>query len=236
MMPDDLSDDQLLAYLDGDAEPDMVRRIEANPAYQPRLQALRAAQDELIHMLRPLKRPSSLTLGEYHLGLLPQAEARQVEAYLAQHPHAAHQLARLQDYLSEVDPFSEPVSPGPIERVKVLIAELIQAGGPGPQAALGGVRGDLAGIYQAANIRIVLETDVDLTDPSRKSLVGLVQGIEPDGLTAHLLSPSEAKPAGESPIDEFGNFMMSGLAAGTYHLVIQDAASSVEVHIQELQI
>jgi hypothetical protein len=231
-----LSDDELIAYLDGEAAPEIARLIEATPRYQTRLEELRRLQTGLSQRLKPLKRPSTLTLGEYQLGLLPAAEARAVEAYLRQHAHAARQQDRLAAFLADLEPRPEPAGPGLVAQVKILIAELIGSGQGGLQPAAAGIRGKREGIYQAGDIQIVIETDVDPDSPTRKVLTGLIQGLDPAGLTATLLHRDTPTAAGEVLFDEFGNFMIADLPPGAYQLVIRGGAPLLEIHVQELQV
>ena len=234
-----ITDAELLTYLAGEADPELSQRIESNPRHQTRAQALKQLETNLNRALHLLPRPDSLTLGEYQLGLLPEAEARAVEVYLQQHPHAAQQQTLLEEYLADLEP-DEPdpqsaTSAGPIDRVKVLIATLLSGGGPGMQP-VAGIRGSQEGVYQAGDIQIILEMGDDTDHPARKTVTGLVQGIELEGVTIQLLNQTDPDLLEATQLDEFGNFIIADLAPGSYHLILSSPDSTTEVHIQELQV
>ncbi|MEZ4661071.1 MAG: hypothetical protein R2911_26260 [Caldilineaceae bacterium] len=126
-----IDDSQLLAYVEGDAEPDVVAQIEQDPHCQARLRELTKVQDTLRQTLFSIRKPTTQEIGEYHLGLLADEEAKFVEAYLKQHPHLARQEAILQEFLAAVDRdtvHSRTVSQAPRlgQKIQVLIAELLQ--------------------------------------------------------------------------------------------------------------
>ena len=97
-------DEQLLAYLDGEADPDVAAQIEASAADKRRAGELAGLQSRLISRLYRATCPDSEILGEFHLGLLPDQQARAIEAHLRDCSPCVHELVQLRDFLDESGP------------------------------------------------------------------------------------------------------------------------------------
>ena len=176
-----ITDDMLVAWLDGEAPKDVADTIAANPeAYAERLELLKTADAELRHKLAAFTRPTSLQIGEYHLGLGSAEQRAAIAAYLQLHPHAQRQLDLLDDFLGELEP-QEAVAttPGLLAQARVLVARLIGDGSARPALAMG-LRGAQEGVYDAGSYQVVVESDTDLDDPERMALSGLLTGQEDD--------------------------------------------------------
>jgi anti-sigma factor RsiW len=166
------------------------------------------------------KRPSSLEIGEYELGLLPPARAHEVAAYLRQHPHAAAQLDTLRQFMSELDPQPQP-QPGVLEKFTILVAQLVR-GTP----LMAGVRGGQEDVYQAREVQIALGMDVDMDNPTQRVLIGV--GVNISG-TAELWSASQPQLLQTADLDEYGNFMLTAIPIDVYELVIRGAETAVHI-------
>lgn len=240
--PPELSDRELLAYIDGEAGHQVAAHLEQCPHCREKAYRLARLQHRLTTQLYRLTCPSSMELGEYDLGVLPRDQAAAVAHHLAECPHCTREVAQLKDYLTEMAPTLEL---GPLERVreqvKVLVARLV-SGGPGnsllKQPALApaylGVRGEEEGalVYQADDIQVVIEIHEDVDQPDRQALLGLVTEIEPRELKVHLWQASQC--VATVSVDELGNFVIPGLAPGSYELIL--SGPEVEIHIQALEI
>lgn len=231
MTTEDLPDSLLLAYLDGEVDAATAKSIESNAQAQTRLQELTRLRKRISERLP--YRPTSLEIGEYELGLLPKEKAQQVEAYLKQHPHARGEQQLLHDFLAELDAQPESEEADVFERVRLLIAEIVQADDTALQPAAG-MRGIVEGVYRAGDAQIVIELDVDTNNPAQKSLTGLLLGIESSNLRAELWQ--EEQMGQTAVLDEFGNFIISGIIPGIYQLIIRGDNPPLEIHIQALQV
>lgn len=242
----ELNDSELLAYLDGEANDQVVAHLEQCQHCRERASHLAHLQDRLTARLYRITCPSPEELGEYHLGMMPSDRAEAVTQHLAECPHCTREVAQLRDYLAELAPDREL---GPLERVKdqveervrVLVARLV-SGGPGSspsgQPALApahaGIRGEEGGLYlyQADDVQIAIEIQDDAKRPGRKAILGLTMGPESsEGLA--FLWRAERRIA-VVPVDELGNFVIPDLTPGSYELFL--GGPEVEIHIQELQI
>jgi hypothetical protein len=240
--PPELSDRELLTYIDGEADQQVVAHLERCPHCRERARRLARLQDHLTAQLYRVVCPSPLELGEYHLGLLPRDQAAAVARHLAECPHCAREVAQLKEYLTDLAPALEP---GPLERIKertrILVARLVNGGleagllgQPALAPAYAGVRGEGGEpyLYQTDDVQIAIEVQDDAERPGRKAILGLVIGVEPSGLKTHLWQ-AEQRVAVVS-VDELGNFVIPNLAPGRYELIL--SGPEVEVHIQELQV
>jgi anti-sigma factor RsiW len=93
--------EQLIAYMDGEADEAVKHHIEACNACAARAEPFIALQRVLLRALYRLHCPQSLVLGEYYLGLLPEAEVAAIQAHLAECPYCPAELEDLRQFLAE---------------------------------------------------------------------------------------------------------------------------------------
>ncbi len=226
----------LLQYLDGQAPAQVAEHLAQCPSCTERAAELARFLSRLRKLLYRVECPSSLELGEYVLEMLPSAQAGRVQAHVAQCPHCTRELAQLERFLA-VSVQEGLVHQG-VEKVKILVAQLVtglsQAGLGGASLAFGGLRGgeEEPLIYQVNDTQIVLEIQDDPEHPGRKTLLGLITGVEQPTLTVRLQEREQA--ASTAHVDEIGNFAFSQLRPGAYKLVI--VGEGMEIHIPQLRI
>lgn len=245
-----LRDSDLLAYLKGATPPAINQHIAECPECQERVEALAAPPSRLTQALYRITCPSSLQLGEYQLGLLPEPAAQAVTQHLCTCPHCTQELALLKAYLAKVSPDLAPIPASSlVERVRVRVAQLVTemtdwganvgaalGQGAAMTPALSGVRGvrgptDGQSIYTVDDVQIILDVEADPMQPDRKVILGLVLGLEePQSAVAHLWQAG--RHVAETVVDELGNFMLADLPPGEYELILSNEKS--EVHIQTL--
>jgi hypothetical protein len=143
------------------------------------------------------------------------------------------ELERLRTFLSGV---VSDVDYSFSERVMIWIARLLRTpdeGGPGLAPAFG-LRGDADKLlfYQAGDAHLTLEIQDDPESPGRKSVLGLVLGIDPSKLEARLWQNEQ--PFATTPVDELGNFVFSSLEPGHFELII--SGPRIEIHVQDLAV
>jgi hypothetical protein len=178
--------------------------------------------------------PDTAELGEYHFNFLASARQSEISRHLQDCPHCASELAQLRHFLADVAP---DLRQGVYNPLKVFVARLIsQATGAG--GGMGGVqpafalRGDdrPPRVYEAGDAQIVLEVQ---DEPSvYKTLLGLVLGVDPAGLTAHLWRGEDAVSSAE--LDEMGNFILANIEPGSYEIVVR--GSELEIHIPSMDV
>lgn len=228
-----LPDSVLLAYLEGEVDAATEGQIEADAANMARVRWLLKQQQAT---MRPIQRPTTLdglTLGAYHLDLLPPAAANVVADQLAQEPGWRVERRLLQRYLDdladELPPLAAPVVPSPLQQlaaqVRTIIATLAPA--PAPVFALLG-DADEQQIYTAGDLQIMLQVQDDETLPHCKAIYGLISGLEDDRWQVILTAkaqPGALRPAAvTTAVTTFGNFLLEQVAAGNYELQLQTLA------------
>jgi hypothetical protein len=230
--PPQLNDSQLLAYIDGDAADSVTAHLAGCPACRERARQLGRLMGRMTVMLYRLDCPTSIDLGEYQLGLLPEVNSGIIAAHLTECPHCRAEIMQLQGFL--VDTAPEP-QPGLVTRVRVLVARLLSGRnmpGPALTPGLAGVRGgDAPLVYEADDLQITLSVEWDQAT-NQHSLFGLILGAELPDAQVHLWRAQRL--AGETKVDEFGNFVIMDLEAATYELVITGA--ELEVHLPDVGI
>ena len=238
--PPELDDRALLTYIDGEARPDIVAHLERCSHCRERAHRLARLQGRLTSLLYRIECPSPLELGEYNLGILPAARMEAIAHHLDICPHCRREVAQLESYLAKLAP---PPEPNPLEQVvehvRVLVARLVSGGLPGPVAlapAYTGTRGDepaATRVYQADNVRVIVETEADMERPGHSTVLGLVIGLEAvRGFEAHLWQTGRRVTT--TSIDELGNFVIPGLLPGEYELIL--ASPDLEIHIENVQL
>jgi hypothetical protein len=239
-----VSDADLLAYLEGEADESVAQEIEASTSYDERLRELARQERTLVAGLYRSSCPEAHELGEYHMELLPGERAALVAQHLEDCPHCALELRELRAYLDELAP---ELDYSLLERVRVLVARLAPefdslSGGLQPAPALAGIRGEenRPYLYEAGEAQISLEVQDDADSAGRKSVLGLVMGVEAGDWQAtlwqdnHVEGDTGTVQLQAQAVDALGNFVFQALDPGTYRLVLR--GEDVEVVIQDLAV
>lgn len=95
------SEEELMARIDGEAEENVKDCLEASVFDIEHEDYHSTLQRDLLQILFRCRCPSSMTLGDYHLGLLTEAEATVIEAHLAECPYCPAELEDLSQFLLE---------------------------------------------------------------------------------------------------------------------------------------
>ena len=190
--------------------------------------------DSLKAALYRISCPDSATLGNFHLGLLPDSQATTLSAHLAVCPHCSQEVSHLEAFLAET---AVSLEPSTAEKIKVWIAERLPSAGQSrdimgtPAFAM---RGSDTGplMFEAGDAQLSLEVQDDPEHPGRKSVLGLVLGIETDDVEATLLKADNVITA--VSLDPIGNFIIANLPSGSYTLRL--AGPTVEIQVSTLEI
>ncbi len=236
--PPELSSKELWDYLDGRAGPMVRAHLKRCPSCRGRAKELAVFQDGLHMKLKRIACPSSLELGEYHLGILPSADAERIRQHVAGCPACQQEIDQLKGYLQET---ASDLEFGTAEKVKVILARLLPSGASRSRKkgltlapAGAGVRGERGGvsIYQAKTYRITIDIQKDSRHPESQVLVGLATGLPAAKWQAQLYLGDQLITGVH--LDDLGNFSMAGVEPGHYHMVLTDL--NMEIHIQDLEI
>ncbi len=232
--PPELTDRQLLAYLDGEAGPEVAAHLEQCSYCRKKSQQLARLQNRLAARLHRLTCPSPMVLGEYHLGMLAPAQALAVAQHLRECSHCAREVTQLKDYLSDLTPAAEP---GLLGQVKVLVARLVggrQEDQPSGELAFApafiAIRGAAQGpiTLEADGLFIVL--DVQPTAEGRVTILGQVAA---DDQAQWVDAEVELRRSGAlqmtATVDDLGAFRCEGVLPGPTELRLRPKSGSVVV-------
>lgn len=221
-----LTDAQLIAYLDGEASPEIVIQVEQSGFYQERLKQLAETQEALQDRLYRFDCPSSQELGDFHLDYLTSREKAKIRKHLASCPNCTAELEQLRAF--------QGTSPGLIELGRILIARLIsnidsvdyfsQPDLAPAWETRGREKSPL--IFQADEFQIVILPDLETKQPARYTLTGLVVGQTTSGGEVDLLTSERC--AASAVIDDLGNFAFEHVEPGEYQMIV--GCESVEIH------
>lgn len=232
VMPPELADHELLAYLDGEAGPEVEAHLQRCPHCRERAEELASIQGWVSAQLHRLSCPDAHELGEYHLGLLSKERTAAVRDHLATCPHCTREVAQLEGYLDHLAP---EISTTPLQRVRRLVARLFvpderpRATGRLAPAPAYAVRGTEEGprLYRIEEFQIAIEVQEDVAAPGQRILLGLVTGAGTETLEAYL--QQAGRSVARSGVDELGNLVFTALAPGSYDLVLRSADLEIRV-------
>src|SRR5262245_2083178 len=229
-----LEDTKIMSYLEGEAEESVIAHIKACSFCSEKAEQWTLLQNGLRKQLYRVTCPTQMELGDYHLGLLPDARKLIVAQHVRECPLCRREVAELEKFLTELNP-----EPGFLEPIKALIASLVSGPGvdqnhPDLASAFGGLRGegDEPFIYQADQVRIVIEVQDDVEQIGLKILLGLVTGLESNEFTIQVSQGDNV--IATTSVDEIGNFLISHLSPGHYKLVL--TGPNMEIHVQSLPV
>jgi hypothetical protein len=184
------------------------------------------------HLYR-LTCPASEELGEYHLQMLPAAQAEAIGNHLPTCPHCRQELVQLQSFLADLAP---EISYTWRERAQIWIARQIpRVSAAQPQSAPAlALRGDSDEplMYEAGDYQLVVEIQDDPARSGRKSILGLVIG--PEDVAFHAQLWQDGVRIQETTLDELGNFVFAEVPPGAYDLIL--SRLTAEIHLQSLTV
>lgn len=221
--PDEISEEQLLAYIDDEANDATIDHIRRCAYCAQRTRAYAADQTLVRAIFYRIQCPDAHTLGEYHQGLLSSEQQSDIEEHLKICSACSAEVADLDRFLKET-PLIPPLA-AVTHRLKRLVASKASppsepATGP-PALALRGTAAAPPDIYQAQDIRLVVGLEADGVQAGCKMLLGFTsrEGQPLASLTGAQvqLRRGQATVATEQ-VDSLGNFVFSGLTSGKYEL------------------
>ncbi len=224
---DSIEDADLLAYLDGQLDPETTNLINGSPALQQKARQLASLESGLHQHLFRIDCPEGMELAEYATGRLQHAQQQRVVAHLASCPHCRAEMRSIQQFIANTH---DDLSPGLVSRLKVMVARLVSPGLGTP--ALSGVRGEGEGprLFQAGELQISVEVQADPERPDNNQLFGLLADPTNAIWQAHLWQSGAHVQS--TAVDPMGNFIFSALPPGPYELVLD--SEGLSIHIQEI--
>lgn len=231
-----LDDTQIISYVEGEADDIVVAHIKECLFCSERANRWTLLQNGLREQLYRVTCPTPMELGDYHLGFLPDSQKLVVAQHVRACPLCRREVAELEEFLAESSP-----QPGFLESIEVLVASLVNGPGmdqdhPEPSSAptFTGLRGEGEEpfVYQAGQIRIMIEVQDDVEQMGLKTLLGLVTGLETNEFTIQVGQGDQLITT--TSVDEIGNFMIPHLSPGHYKLIL--TGPNMEIHVQSLPV
>jgi len=223
--PGTVSPDDLIAFNDGGAPPNVVEHVRACPDCAATARTYATTERRLARDLHRFECPTPQVLGEYDLGVVPAQEHLAIAMHVRDCPRCSDELHTLRNFLAVEDvPNAEPR----VARLRRLIATLLPSA-PTSQP-LAGLRGTAeAGIetYAAGDFKLTIsygpEVRRDAGRMSKRvtSLTGLVWS---DATTSEATLAGVATLTGDdgtartANVDELGNFTFEDVKVGAYRL------------------
>ncbi len=226
--PPELSDGQLLAYLDHpEANQEIALHLTQCSYCRQKAETLERFQETLAARLYRTDCPPSLELGEYHLRMLPASQMLVISQHVRECPHCASEVAELESFLGDQTPSPEDSLLG---RAKVLVARLVGGGEltftPSPAALRGEGKGPIT--FAAEGIIIVL--DIQRTTEGKANILGQIAADHQDDWTGALVELRRDNLLQISTtVDDLGAFQCEGVMPGQQELRIFPKNGSVVV-------
>lgn len=233
--PPEPEDRLLMAFLDGEADPETVLHLKECQHCRDRVESLAREQNRLTSRLFRSTCPSASELGEYQLRLLPSDQMLVISQHLRHCPYCPQEITQLEEFLSDLGPAHDTNLLG---RAKMLVARLVggqeRTGASGePSLAL---RGESAGptIFEAEGVVIVL--DLQPANDDRVNILGQVAADEQEQWTGATVILEKTDGYQKSGIvDDLGAFHFEKVPIGSAKITIT-SQQSVEVQIPKVDL
>ena len=224
-----LDDTQILRYVEGEADDAIVAHIKQCQFCAERANRLTLFQNRLRARLYRSTCPSSMELGDYHLGLLPASQLLVVAQHVRECPLCRREVAELESFLNDLVPEVSLMG-----TAKVLIARLISGQEESGQNRENGftrssvaLRGEAKGPITLEADGIVIVLDVQPTNDGRVVILGQVAADDQDQWTEARV---ELHQGGElefsTTLDDLGAFHSEDIMPGSKVLRIISKDSS----------
>lgn len=220
--PSAITADDHLPYARGEASPSVAEHMSRCPGCSREAAAYAGVERVLHAALFRRSCPDSLLLGEYALDLLDADTRASVAQHLVLCTECLRESRSYTSFLTEPD---APPKPSVVERLRRLVARPLI-----PEPVLSGMRGAGDGdstTYAAEGVRLTVSVQRAGRPGAGSILVGLLEQIPEPGAVATLYL--DDAPVGQEAVDDLGNFLFSGVRAGTYRVEVTVPPSLVVV-------
>ena len=215
--PPELSDRQLLEFLDGEAEPETTHHLGICQYCRNKADALARLQSGLTARLYRITCPSPSELGEYHLRILPSPRMLVIAQHVRECPHCESEVAQLENFLKDLTP---DVKPGLPTIIRVLVARLISGNGEGA-ALTPALRGERKGPIILEADGVVITLDLESGSDKQVSILGQVAADEQDQWTNASVELQQADmPILATSLDDLGAFRFEAVHLGVTQIII----------------
>jgi hypothetical protein len=220
--PPELEVRLLMAFLDGEADPETRLHLQKCEHCRDRAKTLEREQKLLTSRLYRASCPSTDELGEFHLRILPSDQMLIISQHVRECPLCTREINQLKEFLGDLVPVTEG---NLVQQTKRLVARLVGGGGAlgtagQPSFAL---RGESDGplTFEVGGILIVI--DIQQAVDGKLKILGQVAAEQQDDWTAALVKlKQEDQPEMTTTVDDLGAFRFEGLSSGPVDIQIED--------------
>lgn len=221
-----LDDTQIISYVEGEADNDIVAHIKQCPYCTERSRQFSLLQQRMTARLYRSTCPSSMELSEYHLGLLSDSQELVMAQHVRQCPHCRREIAELKEFLAEPD-----VQPDVLTTARVLYARLVDTGST---SAFGALRGESKGPLTFEADGVVITLDVQPGSNSLVSILGQLAADDQDEWTgAKVELQQNDSPLLTASVDDLGAFRFEAVRPMATKFII---TSNENVVIESVEI
>jgi hypothetical protein len=227
-----LDDIQIVRYVEGEADEAILAHIRACAFCRERVNQWTLLQNDLRKQLYRASCPTSMELGDYHLGLLPASQELVIAQHVRECPLCRREVAELGDFLEELAPEVSLLGAakvliarlvrGPSEFAQPRESDLLSAG----MSLRGGAKGPIT--LEAEGVVIVL--DLQQTEEGTVDILGQVAAGDQDQWTEALVEIRQDNELQFSAtVDDLGAFRLTGIMPGSKELRIRSKDNSLTV-------
>jgi hypothetical protein len=223
-----LDDTQIISYVEGEADDAIVAHMKVCPYCAERASQLTLFQKRLRTQLYRSTCPSSIELGDFHLGLLPASQKLVLAQHIRECPHCRREIAELAHFLAEPD-----AQPDLLETAKVLFAQLVNGGAT---TAFGALRGESKGPLTFEADGVVITLDIQPGPNGQVSILGQVAADDQDQWTGAKVELRQVdKLELTASLDDLGAFRFNDVSLGVSQIAIK-SLHGIIVHILNIDI
>ena len=218
---------ELVAYLDGVADEQVVKHIHRCAHCQRKAGELERAQERFAAKLFGHSCPTAMELGEYHLRTLPVRQAQRIRSHLRQCRACYPKLNELQRFVGHDRIFTPSARP---VRSTIIYPYMAAAKFAYSANATVGVRGSAENedfTYKIEESEINIQIQDSDHKLGHKTIWGLVVGLETDEILSAELKPLDSSQASTTQEVEVGMFTIEDVLPGEYDLLLNRAESAI---------
>lgn len=210
-LPPALTDQQLLATLDGTADQQVIEHLQQCPACQTRSQTLAGLQARLQARLLRATCPPSLELGEFFLRRLPAPQRLAISQHVRQCPHCTRELGQISEFMKDELTLSQVDNPG--GPVQAWVAQLVTG-------LAGAVRGENRAITLQVETAIITLT-LHSAPKGMVTMRGQVAAEEQDLWTGAVVTLQQADTLRQvTAVNDLGAFQFESFQLGEAEITI----------------
>lgn len=219
-----LDDTQIMSYVEGEADDSIVAHMRECAYCSERAKQWTLLQNDLRKRLYRVECPTSMELGDYHLGLLAAPQALIVAQHVRGCPPCRREVAELEDFIKE-----PVINESLLGTARRLVAQLV-GGETGLMPSGVALRGEVKGPLTLEADGMVIILDIQPADNGMVNILGQLAADDQDRWTdARVEFHQGGTLELSTTVDDLGAFQAEGIIAGSQELQIFSKDNSLIV-------